>query len=248
MALFGEKYGDVVRVVNIPELSVELCGGTHVRNTAEIGLFRMVSEGGVAAGVRRIEAVTGRRAFALLAERDRALASVATKLKVNLGGGTATLDALERKVDAVLDERRQLEKQLDDARRSGGVGGGIAATLLAGKRDVAGLALIVSRVDIDDVKALHALGDTLRDQLGTGVAVLGADLGEGKATLLVVVTDDVKERGIRADTLVRDIAASVGGRGGGKPHMAQAGLPDASRLDEALAAAEGVVSGLSAGA
>ncbi len=248
MALFGEKYGDVVRVVNIPTLSVELCGGTHVRNTAEIGLFRIVSEGGVAAGVRRIEAVTGRRAFALFAERDRALATVAGKLKVNLGGGTATLEALERKVDAVLDERRQLEKQLNDALRSGGAGGGIASSLMAAKRDVSGVALIVSRVDIADVKALQALGDTLRDGIGSGIAVLGADLGEGKATLLVVVTDDVKERGIRADALVRDIAASVGGRGGGKPHMAQAGLPDASRLDEALAAADGVVAGVVAGA
>ena len=247
MALFGEKYGDIVRVVNIPDLSVELCGGTHVRNTAEIGLFRIVSEGGVAAGVRRIEAVTGRRAFALLTERDRALAGIAQRLKVNLGGGTNTLETLERKVDALLDERRQLEKRLDEAMRGGGAGGGLAASLVASRRDVGGIGFIVSRVDIADVKALQALGDAVREGMGSGVAILGADLGEGKATLLSVVTDDLRERGIRADAIVRDIAAVVGGRGGGKPHMAQAGLPDASRLDEALAAAEGVVSGVSAG-
>ncbi len=241
MALFGEKYGDVVRVVNIPGLSVELCGGTHVRNTAEIGLFRLVSEGGVAAGVRRIEAVTGRRAFTLLDERDRSLTAIAQRLKVNLGGGTGSLDVLERKVDALLDERRTLEKRLDDAMRSGGAGGGAAASLLAGKRDVGGIALVAGRVDVPDAKALQTLGDAVRDALGSGVGVLGVNYGDGKGALLTVVTDDLRERGVRADALVRDIAAVVGGRGGGKPHMAQAGLPDASRLDEALAAADGVV-------
>ncbi len=241
MALFGEKYGDVVRVVNIPSLSVELCGGTHVRNTAEIGLFRIVSEGGVAAGVRRIEAVTGRRAFALLAERDQTLVSIAQRLKVQLGGGTASLDTLDRKVESLVDERKSLEKKLDEALKSGGGAGDLAARLIAGKRDVSGVPMIASRVDLPDAKALQALGDTIREGLGSGVGVLGADFGDGKAALLVVVTDDLRERGLRADAIVRDIAAVVGGRGGGKPHMAQAGLPDAARLDEALAASEQVV-------
>jgi alanyl-tRNA synthetase len=241
MALFGEKYGDVVRVVNIPGLSMELCGGTHVRNTAEIGLFRIVSEGGVAAGVRRIEAVTGRRAFGLLSDRDRALVQVGQKLKVNLGGGTAGLESLERKIESVLDERRTLEKRLEEALRGGGAGGGVVGALLAAKQDAGGLPLVVSRVDAPDTKSLQAMGDAVRDGLGSGVGVLGADFGDGKAALLVVVTDDLRERGVRADALVRDIAAIVGGRGGGKPHMAQAGLPDGSRLDEALGAAAGIV-------
>ncbi len=241
MALFGEKYGDVVRVVNIPGLSMELCGGTHVRNTAEIGLFRIVSEGGVAAGVRRIEAVTGRRAFGLLGERDRALVHIAQKLKVNLGGGTAALESLERKVDSVLEDRRSLEKRLDEALRGGGSGGGALGTLLAAKQDANGIPLVVSRVASPDAKSLQAMGDAVRDGLGSGVGVLGAEFGDGKAALLVVVTDDLRERGIRADALVRDIAAVVGGRGGGKPHMAQAGLSDPSRLDEALASAAAIV-------
>lgn len=101
--------------------------------------------------------------------------------------------------------------------------------------------MIASRVDAADAKTLQALGDTIREGLGSGVAVLGADFGDGKAALLVVVTDDLRERGLRADTIVRDIAAVVGGRGGGKPHMAQAGLPDAARLDEALAASDHAV-------
>jgi alanyl-tRNA synthetase len=241
MALFGEKYGDVVRVVNIPGLSTELCGGTHVRNTAEIGLFRVVSEGGVAAGVRRIEAVTGRRAFALLSERDASLASIGQRLKVQLGGGTALLETLEKKVEALIEERRSLEKKLDEVIKSGGAASDATAALLAARKDVHGVSLIAARVPATDVKLLQALGDTMRESMGSGIAVLAADFGDGKGALLTVITDDLRERGLRADAIVRDIAVIVGGRGGGKPHMAQAGLPDSSRIDEALAAADGVV-------
>jgi alanyl-tRNA synthetase len=240
MALFGEKYGDVVRVVGIDGLSVELCGGTHVGNTSEIGLVRLTNESGVAAGVRRVEAVAGPHAFQLLADRDHALARVAGKLKVNLGGATAGLEQLERKVDALLEERKTLEKRLDDAMRGDGNGGGLAVQIAASATDAGGVMLAVRRAEVPDVKSLQALGDAVRDALVSGVAVLGADLGDGKASLLVVVTDDLRERGYRADTLVRDIAAVVGGRGGGKPHMAQAGI-DATQLDVALAASAGVV-------
>ncbi len=241
MALFGEKYGDVVRVVNIPGLSTELCGGTHVRNTAEIGLFRVVSEGGVAAGVRRIEAVTGRRAFALLSERDASLTSIGQRLKVQLGGGTALLETLEKKVEALIEDRRSLEKKLDEAIKSGGAASDATAALLASRKDVHGVSLIAARVPATDVKLLQALGDTMRESMGSGIAVLAADFGDGKGALLTVITDDLRERGLRADAIVRDIAVIVGGRGGGKPHMAQAGLPDSSRIDEALAAADAVV-------
>ncbi|MEO7999781.1 MAG: alanine--tRNA ligase, partial [Gemmatimonadaceae bacterium] len=245
MALFGEKYGDVVRVVGIESLSVELCGGTHVRNTSEIGLVRIVHESGVAAGVRRVEAVAGPHAFALMADRDKALVSVAGKLKVNLGGGTAQIEQLQNKVDAVLAERSQLEKRLDEAMRGGATGGGIAAQIIAKATDVGTVKAVITRVDVPDVKTLQALGDAVRDGLGSGVAVLGAALPDGKGALLVVVTDDVKDRGYRADNLVRDIAAVVGGRGGGKQHMAQAGV-DAAQLDAALAAAPGVIAGVGA--
>ena len=236
MALFGEKYGDVVRVVEIPSLSVELCGGTHVRNTAEIGLIRIVSEGGVAAGVRRIEAVTGPRAFQFLADRERALVQVATRLKVPMAGTATNIEQIEKKLDALIDERKQLEKRLDEAMRGGVSGGGVAQQLASQATEVSGMRFLSTRVDVVDVKALQALGDSLREALGSGVAVLGAVLADGKGALLVVSTDDARDRGLRADIVVREVAAMVGGRGGGKPHMAQAGV-EADKLDVAIAAA-----------
>ncbi len=236
MALFGEKYGDVVRVVEISSLSVELCGGTHVRNTAEIGLIRIVSEGGVAAGVRRIEAVTGPRAFQFLADRERALVQVATRLKVPMAGTATNIEQIEKKLDALIDERKQLEKRLDEAMRGGVSGGGVAQQLASQATEVSGMRFLSTRVDVVDVKALQALGDSLREALGSGVAVLGAVLADGKGALLVVSTDDARDRGLRADIVVREVAAMVGGRGGGKPHMAQAGV-EADKLDVAIAAA-----------
>jgi alanyl-tRNA synthetase len=243
MALFGEKYGDVVRVVEIPSLSVELCGGTHVRNTSEIGLVRLVSEGGVAAGVRRIEAVSGPRAFQFLADRERALLQVASRLKVPMSGLTAGIDQIEKKLEALLDERKQLEKRLDEALRGGATGGGLAQRLAASATDAGGTRFVAARVDVPDVKALQALGDAVREALGSGVALLGAAFADGKGALLAVSTDDARDRGFRADVVVREVAASVGGRGGGKPHMAQAGV-DPDKVDVAIAASAGIVGAL----
>jgi alanyl-tRNA synthetase len=240
MALFGEKYGDVVRVVEIPALSVELCGGTHVRNTAEIGLIRIVSESGVAAGVRRIEAITGPRAFQFLADRERALLQVASRLKVPMSGLTSGLEQIEKKLDGLMDERKQLEKRLDEAMRGGATGGGLAQQLVAAASDIAGTRVVSARVDVPDVKALQALGDAVREALGSGVAVLGAAFADGKGALLAVATDDARDRGLRADIVVRDVAATVGGRGGGKPQMAQAGV-DPAQVDAALAGAAEIV-------
>jgi alanyl-tRNA synthetase len=236
MALFGEKYGDVVRVVEIPEISVELCGGTHVRNTAEIGLVRLVSEGGVAAGVRRIEAVTGPKAFWFLAHRERALVQVATRLKVPMAGTATNLEQIEKKLDALIDERKLLEKRLGEAMRGGGTGGGLASQLAAQATEIHGVRFVAAEVEVADVKALQALGDSLRESLGSGVAVIGAVLSDGKGALLAVSTDDARDRGLRADLVVREVALTVGGRGGGKPHMAQAGV-DADKLPAALGAA-----------
>ncbi len=237
MALFGEKYGDVVRVVRIPGLSVELCGGTHVRNTGQIALFKLVSETGVAAGVRRIEAVTGPRAYELLHERERMLSRVGELLK-------ATPDTLLKRVQGVLDDRRQLEKKLEEALKGGG---DEVKSLIAGASQVDGLRLVAAPLRVSDVKTLQALGDALREQLGSGVAALGATLDDGKATLLVVATDDARDRGVRADAVIKELAQVAGGRGGGKPHMAQAGIPDAARIPDALAALERTVRALLGG-
>ena len=240
MALFGEKYGDVVRVVDVPGFSMELCGGTHVRNTSEIGLFVILSETGVASGVRRIEALTGGGAFAHLKSREAALVRVADLIK-------APLDGVERRVQQLLDERRGLEKKLDDAMRGGG---DALQQLLAASQPLGsdGARLVVGEVTVADVKSLQAMGDALREQLKSGVGVLAARLEEGKGSILVVVSDDLRERGIRADAIVREVAAVAGGKGGGKPHMAQAGVPDATRLGAALAEAPRLVAATVGGA
>ncbi len=241
MALFGEKYGDTVRVVTIPGLSVELCGGTHVRNTSEIGLFKIISETGVAAGVRRIVALTGPRAFELLADREHALARVAERLKVVLPAGTGS-ETVALRLDAVLQEKRQLEKRLDEAMRGGG--GDAVERLVSTATAVDGMHVVASVVSVPDVKSLQALGDAIRERLKTGVAALGATFEDGKSTLLAVVTDDARDRGVRADAVIKELAAAAGGRGGGKPHMAQAGIPDAAKIPEALGRLPDIVRGL----
>ncbi|MEO8192503.1 MAG: alanine--tRNA ligase [Gemmatimonadales bacterium] len=232
MALFGEKYGDVVRVVSIPGLSAELCGGTHVRNTSEIGLMQIVSETGVAAGVRRIEAVTGPRALEMVNERRKMLQDVAGMLRTSPTG-------VVRRLQAVVEERRALEKRLEEAMKSGGSSG--VQQLIDRASKVDGVTVVSAAVPAVDMKSLQALGDALREKMESGVAVLSASFGDGKNSLLGIVTDDLRERGLRADLIIRDVAAIAGGKGGGKPHMAQAGVPDADKLPDALAAVAGVV-------
>ncbi|MFI5241700.1 MAG: alanine--tRNA ligase [Gemmatimonadales bacterium] len=231
MALFGEKYGDVVRVVSIPGLSMELCGGTHARNTGQIALFKIVSETGVAAGIRRIEAVTGPRAYQLVRAEEQRLHKLGELLR-------APADGVLKRVETLLEDRRKLEKRLEESLRGGG---DQLQNLLAGAEHIEGSRLVSSSVTAGDVKELQQLGDALREQLGSGVGVLATTFLEGKSTLLVVVTDDLRERGVRADQLIKPIAEAAGGRGGGKAHMAQAGIPDAARIGDAIARAPAVV-------
>ncbi|HEX8693881.1 MAG TPA: alanine--tRNA ligase [Longimicrobium sp.] len=224
MALFGEKYGEIVRVIEIPGVSMELCGGTHVRTTGQIGLFRIVSESGVAAGVRRIEAVTGLGAYERVRAEERALREAAALLR------TREENLLPR-LQQVLEENRELRRQLERARQSGGADE--VSRLLDSAQTVDGARVIASSVDVADADELRALGDRLRERLGSGVAVLSAALGD-RTALFAVATDDMVSRGVRADTVVREVAALVGGKGGGKPHMAQAGVNDPARVPEAL--------------
>ncbi|MHB1311052.1 MAG: alanine--tRNA ligase [Gemmatimonadaceae bacterium] len=237
MALFGEKYGDIVRVVEIPGLSTELCGGTHVKNTGQIALCRIVAEQGVAAGVRRIVAITGPKAFESLRDRERALEGVADKLKVNVHA--AGIEAIAKKLDAMLDEKKVVEKKLADALKGGG-GGNAVQAILGAAESVGGAKVAITMADAADIDALKALGDSVREQMPDGVAVLGA-ITDGKGTLLVVVGDGLRARNVNAGALVKDIAALAGGRGGGKPHMAQAGLADDAALKVALAGAKAIV-------
>jgi alanyl-tRNA synthetase len=231
MALFSEKYGDVVRVVSIPGLSMELCGGTHARNTGQIAFFKIESETGVQAGVRRIEAVTGPRAYELVRQEERALERIARALK-------SPVEHAAARVQALIEERRALQRRLDEAMRGGG---DQVQGLLARAQSVDGARVAVGTVSAGSVDELKTLGDALRERLGTGVGVIASSFADGRSTLLVVVTDDLRARGVRADEIVREIAALAGGRGGGKPHMAQAGIPDASRIPDALGRAAEVI-------
>jgi alanyl-tRNA synthetase len=235
MALFGEKYGDEVRVVSMggkpanqnKVFSTELCGGTHVRRTGDIGLFKIVSEGAVGAGLRRIEAVTGAAAEAYIAEQQRLLNDAAAALK------TLPSDLTQR-IAALLDERKRLERELMETRKAaaaGGAGSGPAA------KQVNGVTLAARLLDNVPAKELKGMADEIKRQIGSGVVALVA-VADGKASLVVGVTDDLTKR-LNAVELVKVGSAALGGQGGGgRPDMAQAGGPDATRAGEALAAIE----------
>jgi alanyl-tRNA synthetase len=232
MSLFTEKYGEVVRVVTIPGLSKELCGGTHVRNTSEIGVFKIVSETGVAAGVRRIEALTGRAALDFYRGHERQLQEIEHILRAPAG-------QVVRRVQTLVDERRVLEKRLADAMRSGG--GGAIKSLVDQGSIVNGVKVVAANVTAPDLPALQAMGDALREEMESGVGVLAASFENGKNTMLAVVSDDLRDKGVSADTILRELAAAAGGKGGGKPHMAQAGIPDAERMASVVAEAPDLI-------
>jgi alanyl-tRNA synthetase len=231
MALFSEKYGDVVRMIEIPGVSRELCGGTHVRTTGQIGGFRIVSESGVAAGVRRIEAVTGAGAYRRDLEDRRVLSEAASMLR------TREENVLAR-IRTLLDENRELQRQLERARASGG--SDEVARLIEGAELIEGAKVVAAEVEVGDADELRALGDRLRERLGSGVAVLAARVGE-RTALFAVATDDLIQRGARADVVLREVAARAGGKGGGRPHMAQGGVGDEARVPDALGAVIGIV-------
>ena len=222
LAFFGDKYGEQVRVVTVESFSKELCGGTHCRHTGEIGLFRIVSETGVAAGVRRIEAQTGSGAFALVKKLEAEVRELSDLLKV----GPSELVAKTRKVMTQLKDK---ERELEELKLNMASGSAVASTA----RTIAGVQVHVQRTDGLDMGAMRALADQLRDKLKSGVVALGAATQDGKVSLLVVVTKDLIGK-LKAGDLIKVMAAEVGGTGGGRPEMAQAGGKDPSHLDAAL--------------
>jgi alanyl-tRNA synthetase len=225
MAFFGEKYGDRVRVVRVGAFSLELCGGTHVGRAGDIGLFRIVSESGVAAGVRRIEAQTGLGALDHVRAEAAALKAAADALHARPEG---LADAVAR----LNDDLRGLRKALDDERRKAALSA--AQDLLSQAVDVGGVKLLAVAVG-GDASTLRDQADALRDRLGSGVVVLG-HAADGKVTLLAAVTKDLAARA-HAGKLVQALAPMIGGKGGGRPDFAQAGGSDAAALPGALAAA-----------
>ena len=232
-ALFGEKYGSIVRVVTVPDFSMELCGGVHVRNTAQIGFFKIVSESSSGAGVRRIEAVTGHGALAYVKGLQQTLSSVADKLHCRPTDVEERLDVLTDEVKAANQKVKTLEAKLD-----------AAAAKAAGDqvRDIQGVKALVQKVSVADVPALRTLGDRLRDTT-QGVVVLASVFENGKIGILAMATKEAVGKGVHCGNIVKEVAKLCGGGGGGRPDMAQAGGKDAAKLDEALAAAWGVLEG-----
>jgi len=212
--------------VRMGEVSAELCGGTHASRTGDIGFFKILSEGGVAAGVRRIEAATGDRALEWAFGVEDALREAAGLLR-------SKPEEVPDKVRRTLERTKELEREISSLRSQ--MAGGAARDVIGQAREVDGVKVLATRVPAADPKALREFADGLRDRIRSGIVVLGAEAG-GKALLLVAVTKDLTKR-VRAGDLIRPLAAKVGGRGGGKPELAQAGGPDPSGLDNALEAA-----------
>ena len=225
MALFGEKYGDVVRVVQVGDYSLELCGGCHVVNTAEIGLFKIVSESGIGAGTRRIEAVTGRGAYQFLNQQFALLKEVANGLKAPvLAEVPARVEGLQQQLKEVQRENESLRAKLGNIE---------AASLVDQLTQVDGIPVLAARVSAADMDNLRGMVDELKNKLGSAVIVLGAVEGD-KVNLVAGVTKDLMEKGIHAGKIIKEVATRCGGGGGGRPDMAQAGGKDPSKLQDAL--------------
>ena len=221
MALFGEKYGDPVRVVDVPQFSMELCGGTHVRTTGQIALFHFTGESGVAAGVRRIEAVTGPGAYRVVRELDERIAAASETLRTSP-------EHLAKRIDSLLEEKRRLERQVEELIRAGGrEAGGDAREF-----QVAGVTVSVQESALTDRNQIGLKMDTFREQHRNAVAVLTT--GGERPGIHVAVTDDLIARGIKAGDLVSHVAGLSGGKGGGRPHFASGSAGDREKFKETL--------------
>ncbi|HBF7424575.1 TPA: alanine--tRNA ligase, partial [Clostridioides difficile] len=230
-ALFGEKYGDEVRVVSMGDYSTELCGGTHLTNTSQVGMFKILSEGGVAAGVRRIEAITGKAVYEYLKERDGIISEVCVNLK-------SKEDNLIQRISSLLEENKNLSKELHDMKAKMSLQS--VDSIFDSKVEVNGVNLITNKFEGMDMDTLRETADNLRDKLGSGVVVL-ANVVDDKVNFVVTATKDVLDKGIHSGNIVREVAKIAGGKGGGRPNMAQAGASDVSKVDRALSYASEVI-------
>jgi alanyl-tRNA synthetase len=230
IALFGEKYGETVRVITVPTVSTELCGGTHEHATGETGAFVIASEGSVASGIRRIEGYTGLRAFEYLRDRSRELKDIGALLKSD-----APLDEVRKSQERMKALEKEMEKTTASADRD------LAAPLLEAAKDIDGIKVVVSRVDGLDQKRLRGLADNVRDRIGSGVLVI-ASAGDGQAAIVSMVTKDLAKK-CHAGNILKAVAQAAGGRGGGKPDMAQGGTRELDKLDSALDKVYDIVKG-----
>ncbi|MEH6993100.1 alanine--tRNA ligase [Neobacillus drentensis] len=224
MALFGEKYGDIVRVVKVGDYSLELCGGCHVPNTSVIGLFKIVSEGGIGAGTRRIEAVTGESAYQLMNEQIGLLKDAADKLKTNP-------KEVVNRIEVLMSEIKQLQRENESlAAKLGNIEAG---SLVSKAKVIDGVTVLAAKVQASDINNLRNMADDLKQKVGSAVILLGS-VNEGKVNLIAAVTKDLIDKGYHAGKLIKEVATRCGGGGGGRPDMAQAGGKDPEKLDSAL--------------
>ncbi|UAT29647.1 alanine--tRNA ligase [Bacillus badius] len=224
MALFGEKYGDVVRVVSVGDYSLELCGGCHVPNTSVIGLFKIVSESGIGAGTRRIEAVTGEAAYKFLNSQTALLKEAANKLKANPKDILAKVESLQAEIKELQRENESLSQKLSNIE---------AGSLLDRVQEANEVKFLAARVQATDMNNLRSMTDELKQKLSSGIIVLAASTGD-KVNIVAAVTKDLVEKGYHAGKLVKEVATRCGGGGGGRPDMAQAGGKDPEKIEEAL--------------
>ena len=233
MALFGEKYGDSVRVVNMGDFSIELCGGTHVKNTSVITTFKIVSEAGIAAGVRRIEALTGNGVFEYYKAMEAKVEEIAKTVKATPANVTEKIEHLMAEIKALQSENESLKsKMAQDA----------LGDVMNQVKEVKGVKLLATAVEGVDMNGLRDLGDQLKGKLGEGVVVI-ASVTDGKVSLMATATDGAMKQGAHAGNLIKGIAALVGGGGGGRPNMAQAGGKNPAGVADALAKAVEVLEG-----
>ncbi|MCX7951657.1 MAG: alanine--tRNA ligase [Clostridiales bacterium] len=223
MALFGEKYGATVRVVRAGNFSIELCGGTHVNNTATIGMFKIVSEGGVAAGIRRIEAVTGKGAIEYVKNLELTIAEVAKILKT-------TQREVVRRVEVIVNEIKEKDREIESLKSK--MAGSVADEIINSAKDIKGVKVATAKVDLD-ADGLRTLGDKLKEKMGTCLIVLASNK-DGKVIFVSMASKDAVAKGAHAGNVIREVAKIAGGGGGGRPDIAQAGGKDASKIEEAL--------------
>lgn len=230
-ALFGEKYGDIVRVVKIGDYSIELCGGTHLNSTAEAGLFKIYAESGIAAGVRRIEALTGQAALNYLNDRDALLTEAAQILKTQPGEVPGRIETSLQRIRGLEKELAALQTQLAQ---------GSVDDLVANAREINGAKVVIGAVQAQEMEELRKVADLVRDKLGSGIIVLGTAAGE-KVNFVVVVTQDLTKAGFHAGNIIKEVAKAAGGGGGGRADMAQAGGKHPEKLPEALEKAAAII-------
>jgi len=230
MALFGEKYGERVRVVMVSDFSIELCGGTHTERTGEVGLFKILNETGVAAGVRRIEALTGEKAYQFIKEEEEELSKIAFSLK-------STPDGLSSKVERLIQRQRELEREILSLQ--GKLSHQETLDLLHLLKEVKGVKVLSAKVDGKDPKQMREFVDQLKVKIGSGIILLGGQ-SQNKVSLIMGVTSDLIHR-FNANDLIKKIALRIGGTGGGRADFAQAGGNDPKKLDEALKAIDDLI-------